>query len=60
MTKPSTTPSEGYWREAVNTLKANGWTLLLARLFGKRSTGYDDDLQTFVRLVTWRGKTYML
>jgi hypothetical protein len=49
-----------YFHEAANTLKANGWTLLLARLFGKRILGFDTTLDQPVKLVSWRGTRYML
>ena len=44
--------------EAVNTLTASRWTLLLARLFGKVST--DQQLGKTLTVSEWRGKTYIL
>lgn len=48
-----------FFPEAANTLKANGWTLLLARLFGKRHEGYDTELNTRVQMIEWRGVLYL-
>lgn len=42
---------------AINTLRASSWTLLLAKLFGKRHVMEDAGL--IVTIHEWRGKRYL-
>lgn len=51
---------DDYLREATNTLKASNWTLLMARIFGKKSVGFDRELNIEVHLRHWRGKSFMV
>ena len=44
--------------EAINTLGASRFTLFMARIFGKKSTGYDKDAK--IVLSKYKGKVYLL
>lgn len=63
MTQRSHTPSgderRDFFREAVNTLKASRWKLLLAKLFGRKHIGYDTQLKTRIVLIEHRGVVYL-
>ena len=52
--------SRDYFHEAANTMKANGWTLFLANLFGEKVVGFDTALNTMVEMRRWNGVTYMI
>lgn len=47
-----------YFKEAFATITASRWTLLMARLFGKKRFGHDGKYA--VKLSFWRGKYYLL
>lgn len=44
--------------EAMRTFTASRWTLLCARLFGRRIVGHDGRFRVLLR--SWRGKTYLV
>lgn len=48
-----------FTEEAINTIKVNGWTLMVALLFGKKIIAYDSGLKSYIELRVWRGTTYM-
>ncbi|MEQ8511531.1 MAG: hypothetical protein RLN67_13825 [Algiphilus sp.] len=47
-----------YWKTAHNSITASRWTLLCARIFGRKATGHDGFHH--VRIARWRGKGYLL
>lgn len=46
-----------FYGPAVNTIIAPWYTILLAKLFGKRRIGYDSGYKVTCHL--WRGKLYV-
>lgn len=50
-----------FTHEAMNTLRASRWTLLMARLFGKKFVHHeaDGDRTWRVTCYEWRGCMYM-
>jgi hypothetical protein len=46
-----------YWSEAMDTLAASRWTLIMARIFGKKFVGHDSGCT--ITMYRYRGKAYM-